>query len=68
MTTPVSMLTPSITSKAAEEVAGEIDAYNVSSDTIVALLWRAERLACAGLGMHQSVDHGCCSCIMYMCA
>jgi hypothetical protein len=57
MTTPVSMLTPTITSKAAEEVAGEIDAYNVSSDTIVALLWRAVRAACAGLGMHQALVH-----------
>lgn len=29
MTTPAAMLTPQITSKSAEEVAGEIDAYNV---------------------------------------
>jgi hypothetical protein len=53
MTTPVQMLTPTITSKAAEEVAGEIDAYNVSSDTTVALLWRAVRAACAGPGTYR---------------
>jgi hypothetical protein len=30
MTTPLSMLTPTITSKDASQVAGEIDGYNVS--------------------------------------
>lgn len=34
MTTPVQLLTPQITSKSAEEVHGEIDAYNVSLDEL----------------------------------